>query len=53
MQRSRKALEAEIAKMIVDKAEKAISVQPDLEWWSVMLESLYGGNSKRSRSKKV
>ena len=49
--RSKKALEAEIARMIADKAEKAIPVQPDLEWWSVLLESLYGWNSTPSRSK--
>ena len=51
MKDSKKALESEIAKIIADKAEKAIAVQPDLEWWSVLLESFYGWGPTQSRSK--
>ena len=51
MNDSNEVLEAEIARMIANKAEKAISVQPDLEWWSVLLESFYGWEPIQSRSK--
>ena len=51
MKDSNEVLEEEIARMIANKAEKAISVQPDLEWWSVLLESFYGWEPTQTKSK--
>jgi hypothetical protein len=42
MKESKKLLESLAAKSIVDKAEKELAVQSDLEWWSALLECFYG-----------
>ncbi len=51
MQQSRKTLESQIAKSIADKAEKELTIQTDLEWWSVLLECFYGSSPTESRMK--
>ncbi len=47
MQQRKKTPETEIAKLIVDKAEKALTAQSDFEWWSVLLESFYGSTPRK------
>jgi len=44
MQKSEKILESEIAKI---EAEKVLAAQPDLEWWSALLESFYGTSPQK------
>jgi hypothetical protein len=51
MQKSKKVLGSEVAKIIADKAEKALAVQDDLEWWSVLLESFYGSSPPKADRK--
>lgn len=51
MKDTNEVLEAEIARMVANKAKKAISVQPDLEWWPILLESFYGWEPTQSRLK--
>jgi len=50
MKQSKKTLESLTAKSIADKAEKALAVQSDFEWWSALLECFYG-SSPRNRTK--
>jgi hypothetical protein len=51
MRQSKKTLESRIAKSGAAKAEKAIAIQSDLEWWSVLLECFYGPGPTESRTK--
>ena len=53
MQQSKKAPESEIAKRIADKAEKALAIDPDLEWWAVLLESFYGSSPLKPDRKRA